>query len=131
MSGLYGRQECPDLPEADLRRYLEIFETPPRSECDGNVQHTETRLRMLALMLSRPEEEWTAAKLVEALDGEPAPTSVVRDTFYLLMHDRSAEPVPFQRALTVRLTPAGLRILGATVARWRATSAAEDRVTEP
>jgi hypothetical protein len=122
MSGPYGRQEVPDLPGSDLSAYLARYEAAARSEEeDGEVRYTETRLRLFAVMLGRPEEEWTAARLASALgEQEPVTANIVRDTFYLLMHERHAEPVPFQRGLTVRLTPAGRRVLKPAVTRWRA-----------
>ena len=117
MSGPYGRQEFPELSDAHLAEQLATNGQPvaAASEEDG-VRPTQPHLRMFALMLALPEEEWTASQVVEAL-GEEFPTSAdaVRDTFYVLLYEGLAEPVPFQQALTVRLTPAGCEALRASV----------------
>jgi hypothetical protein len=121
MSGPYDRQEVPEVQDVQLVEHLATNGQPvaAASEVDG-VRPIEPRVRIFALMLALPEEEWTAGQVVEAL-GEEFPTSAdaVRDMFYVLLYEGLAEPVPFQRALTVRLTPAGCEALRASVDGWR------------
>jgi hypothetical protein len=74
--------------------------------------HSAAWLRVFSLMIEKPEQEWTAEAILSRLTDAPAvPRDAVLEMFYLLMHDRLAEPVPFQRALTVRLTEVGLTAL--------------------
>lgn len=80
------------------------------------MQLTPARLRMFAVMLAQPDHEWTTQALTAAVNEQvAAAVEAVRDTVYVLMADRLVEPVPFQRALTFRLTDSGDKQLRALI----------------
>lgn len=92
------------------------------------MDYTDLRWRLFVELVANPEEEWTAPALAVRLYSGPTDdpgdllerSRVIRDTFHVLMADQWVEPVPFQRALTVRLTETGRTRLRQLLARWSA-----------
>lgn len=127
---VYGRQELPEQPGSDPQDYLRLLAARSVSSRLREVEvmgYTQVRWLMFSVMVAVPEREWTVKALALALmpAGEAADPAVVvarahavRDTLNVLMADGLVEPVPYQRAFTVRLTKAGVTHLRDVLLCW-------------
>jgi hypothetical protein len=130
VSDVYGRQELPDEPGASPEPYLWLLSQRLQDgrQPEASVQHSDLRRRLFLLMAIDPEAEWTAQALATtiAVDALADPdvavfgTQAIGEELNALMADRWVEPVPFQRALTVRLTADGHLRLRQLLLAWSA-----------
>jgi hypothetical protein len=75
------------------------------------------RAKVYEVLLSTPREDWTIRGLAEA-SGDGVSISSARDTVYMLIAVAAMTVVPGTRALTVRLTAAGLTQLKSITDTW-------------
>lgn len=83
------------------------------------MRFSPARAAMLAAVLAEPDEEWTVAALQEAAQPEATTRDAVRELVLVLMNERLMEPVPYQRALTVRLRSGAETAVRLHLANWR------------
>jgi hypothetical protein len=120
-----------EQPGASPDMYLQLLSLrrPAPTQVQGE-KVSELRLRLLSLMVGNPESEWTAESLAAHLpwatnDDQDASKGRIRDVHDVvttLLGDQWAEPVPYQRQLTVRLTTQGVTQLRLLLAAWQADS---------
>jgi hypothetical protein len=80
-------------------------------------RRTPVRARIYHVLLSAPLKDWTIRDLATAC-GDGVSTSSARDTVYTLIAAAAMTVVPGTRAVTVRLTAAGLTQLQSIVSAW-------------
>src|SRR5215467_1915373 len=83
------------------------------------VRSSPARGAIYACLLNEPRRPWTVNDVLGAVPEAHRPASgEIRSTMYMLLRDAVMARVPFQRALTARLTPEGVRLLRALVWQW-------------
>lgn len=83
------------------------------------VRSSTARGAIYACLLTDPRRPWTIRDILLAIPEAGRPSSgTIRSTVYVLLNDGVLARVPFQRALTARLTPEGVRLLRALVRKW-------------
>lgn len=83
------------------------------------VRRSASREVIYACLLADPRRPWTVNDVLGAVAAGCHPSSGdIRSTMYVLLNDHVMARVPFQRALTARLTPEGVRLLRALLRHW-------------
>jgi hypothetical protein len=76
------------------------------------------RAAALRTVLDHPDTEWTTTSLTTAAGHDEAARTTVRELILTLMNERLMEPVPYQRALTVRLRSGAETSIRMLLSRW-------------
>lgn len=83
------------------------------------VRRSAARGAIYACLLTDPRRQWAVSDVLGAIPHAHRPAGgMVRSTIYVLLDDGVMERVPFQRVLTARLTPAGVRLIRALLRIW-------------
>src|SRR5215471_13238863 len=76
------------------------------------ARRNATREAIYACLLADPRRPWTVNDVLGAMmPGRRPASGAIRSTIYVLLNDRVMARVPFQRTMTARLTPEGVRLL--------------------
>lgn len=87
------------------------------------------RAVVLRVLLTELDTEWTVSALTEAAGLDETAQIFVRELVLTLMNERLMEPVPYQRALTVRLRTGAETAVRLLLNGWRSQAARNPQPT--
>jgi len=119
-------------PEQIWREARRAAGLPPSPLSPLTVRNGAARGAIYACLLTDPRRPWTVNHVLGTIPEARRPVSgEIRSTIYLLLNDGVMLRVPFQRLLTARLTPEGVRLLRVLVRKWGLSELHQPRAAGP